>query len=96
MLLLDSLDLHLYANYFKIIHEIYLILEILRKSIFFQKYYPIGVAEADRTLSSLMKPSRDLSSLAKTTSPYRLCGRRLVACTGKNSPLVLVTSGAYS
>ena len=69
---------------------------MLRKSIFFQKYYPIGVAEADRTLSSLVKPSRDLSSLAKTTSPCRLCGIRLVACTDKNLPLVLVTSGEYS
>ena len=34
MFLLDISDL---ANFFKIIHEIYLILEILRKSIFFSK-----------------------------------------------------------
>ena len=51
------------SHFFLIIHEIYLILEILRKSIFFQKYYPIGVAEADSSLSSLVKPSRDLPSL---------------------------------
>ena len=49
----------LWDIFFYIIHENYLILEILRKFVF-QKYYPIGVAEADRTLSSLVKPSREI------------------------------------